>query len=111
MQRHRVIFGSGALRPVGGWSGGAVRQASGGHALADARVHPGPRHFQPSQLTQWEGRHVEQAAVGAAQLLKQHLHRETHTVGRSADNRVKHGLMGEFSLPESGACPGKAPCH
>lgn len=76
VQGGRVVFGRGALRSVGGGSGGAVRQAPSGHALPDARVHPGPRHLQPPQLAQREGSHVQQAAVGAAQLLKQHLAKE-----------------------------------
>lgn len=73
MQRDRVIFGCGALWTVGGGGGGAVRQAPRGHALPDARVDAGARHFEPSQLPQREGGDVQQAAVGAAQLLEQHL--------------------------------------
>lgn len=50
-----------------------MRHAPGGDALPDAGVHPGPRDLQPPQLAQREGSHIQQAAVGAAQLLKQHL--------------------------------------
>lgn len=81
-----MVFGSRALRSVGGRSGGAVRQASGGHALPDAGVHPGPRHLQPTQLSQREGSHVQQAAVGAAQLLEQHLNRKIQTLMKTVDN-------------------------
>lgn len=66
VQGSRVVFGSGALRSVGGGSGGAVRQAPGGNALPDARVHPGARHLQAAQLSQRERRHVQEAAAGAA---------------------------------------------
>lgn len=76
MQRGRVVLGGGALGPVGGRRRGAVRQAARRHALADARVHARARHLEAAQLAQREGSHVQQAAVGAAQLLQQHLRRQ-----------------------------------
>lgn len=83
MQRGGVIFRSGALRSLSRSSGGAVQKAPSDHTFPDARVHAGARHFQPSQLTQWVRSHVQQAAVGATELLKQHLGKEdgmiTHT--------------------------------
>lgn len=114
VQGDLVVFGRGALRSVGRWSGGTMRQASGGDALPDARVHSGARHLQTAQLAQWEGSHVQQAAVGAAQLLKQHLDREIQTLTQTADNSqyfMIYNLGGKVSLPEWGACPGKGPCR
>jgi len=86
VQGDRVVLRGGALRSVGGRSGGAVRHAPGGHALPDAGVHPGPRHLQSPQRAQREGNHIQQAAVGATQLLKQHL-----DVGSWDKNHIRGG--------------------
>ncbi len=80
VQGDRVVFRSGTLRSVGWRRGAAVRQASRGHALPDAWVNPGAWHLQAAQLAQREGSDVQQAAVGATQLLKQHLNRTNQTL-------------------------------
>lgn len=83
MQRGGVIFRSGALRSLGRSGGGTVQKAPGGHAFPDARVYTGARHLQPAQLPQWVRSHVQQAAVGATEFLKQHLGKEHHMIMHS----------------------------